>query len=77
MRTVDDYLRLPWIIVVRYHDEQGGYWSAELAEIPGCMYASRNREELLRELEEAMRLWFEDAMARGEPIPEPAAAQAS
>lgn len=77
MRTVDEYLKLPWTIVVRYHNEQGGYWSAELAEIPGCMYATRDREELLSELEVVMRMWFEDSIARGEPIPEPAAAQAT
>lgn len=51
MESVEHYLRLPWTIVVRYHDEQGGYWSAHIAEIPGCMYATSDREELLRELE--------------------------
>lgn len=74
MRTVEEYLKLPWTIVVRFHDEDGGYWSARLAEIPNCMYATRDREELLRELEVVMHMWFEDCVRRGEPIPEPAAA---
>jgi predicted RNase H-like HicB family nuclease len=59
----------------RYHPEQGGYWSARVAEIPGLLYATEKREELLSELEEAMRLWFEDSLAHGESIPEPAPAK--
>lgn len=69
-----DYLRLPWTIIVRYHAEQGGYWSARVAEEPAIMYATERREELLPELDQVMLLWFEDALARGEIIPEPAAA---
>jgi predicted RNase H-like HicB family nuclease len=73
-RTVEEYLRLPWTIVVRYHDEQGGYWSARVAEIPSLMYATDKRDDLLSELEQVMIMCFEDSLARGEPIPEPAAA---
>lgn len=76
MKALEYYMRLPWTIVVRYHDEQGGYWSAEVAEIPGLMYATEQREELLRELEVVMEMWFEDCLAHGESIPEPAAATA-
>jgi len=76
MKTLDDYLRLPWTIVARYHEEDGGYWSAEVTELPGCMYATRNRDELLKELHEVLTMWIDDAIKRGEPIPEPSATAA-
>jgi predicted RNase H-like HicB family nuclease len=74
VRTLDEYMRLPWTIVVRYHAEQGGYWSAEVAELPGCLYATRDRSELLSELDVAMRLMLESMIKHGDPIPEPSAA---
>lgn len=74
MKTVDEYMRLPWTIVVRYHAEQGGYWSAKVAELPGCLYATADRSELLTELDVALRLMLESMIAHGDPIPEPSAA---
>jgi len=74
VRTLDEYMHLPWTIVVRYHAEQGGYWSAEVAELPGCLYATRDRSELLSELDVAMRLMLESMIEHGDPIPEPSAA---
>lgn len=76
MKTVDEYLRLPWTIVVRFHDEDGGYWSAKVAELPGCLYASRDRGELLSELDVALRMTLESMIEHGDPIPEPAATTA-
>lgn len=76
MKTLQEYLRLPWTIIVRFHDEDGGYWSAEVAELSGCMYATRDRDELLRELQEVLTLWLEDSLQRGEIIPEPSATAA-
>ena len=73
MRTVDEYMRLPWTIVVRFHPEQGGYWSARVAELPGCLYATEDRSELLTELDVALRLTLESMIEEGDPLPEPAA----
>lgn len=74
MRTVDEYLRLPWTIIVQYHAEQGGYWSARVAELPGTIYATENREQLLLELDVVLRMVLESMIENGEPIPEPRAA---
>ena len=71
MKTLEEYMQLPWTIVVRYHAEQGGYWSAEVAELPGCLYCSSDRSELLSELEVAMRLMLETMLEHDDPIPEP------
>lgn len=69
--TVDDYMRLPWTIVVRYHDREGGYWSAEVAELPGCRHATSNRADLLSQLEVVQRIMLDTMLQLGEPIPEP------
>ena len=76
MKTVDEYVKLPWTITVRYHEEQGGYWSARVAELPGCIYATAKREELLSELDDVLRLCLESMIEQGESIPEPASAHA-
>ncbi len=73
MRSVDEYMRLPWTIIVRYHPEQGGYWSARIAELPGLLYATEDRNELLTELDEVLRMTLESMIEEGEPIPEPSA----
>lgn len=71
MRTLEEYVRLPWTIVVRFHDEKGGYWSAEVAELPGCRHATNNRAELLPQLDVVLRMTLEAMLDIGEPIPEP------
>jgi len=73
MKSVDEYMRLPWTIVVRYHDEQGGYWSAKVAELPGCLYCTSDRSALLSELDVALRMVLESMIEDGDPIPEPSA----
>lgn len=73
MRTIDEYLRLPWTVIVRYHDEDGGYWSASVAELPGCLYATADRSTLLTELDVVLRMTLESMIEEGEVIPEPSA----
>ena len=74
MRTLEEYRRLPWTIVVRFHNEQGGYWSARVVELPGCMVALADRGALLTELDTVIELTLETMLRDREPIPEPAAA---
>lgn len=44
----------------------------EVPELPGCYTAGETAEEALRNLDEAMAVWFESALAHGDPIPAPA-----
>ncbi len=76
MKTLEEYKKLPWTIVVRYHDEQGGYWSARIAELPGCMVAIEDRSALLSELDVVLEMCLESMIQHGDSIPEPAAAAA-
>jgi predicted RNase H-like HicB family nuclease len=71
MKTLDEYKRLPWTIVVRHHDEDGGYWSARVAELPGCLFATADRSELLTELDVVLELTLECMLKEGDPVPEP------
>lgn len=77
MKAISEYVQLPWTIVVRYHAEQGGYWSAEVAELPGCLYATKDRSQLLPELDVVLRMTLESMLENREPIPEPSPAPAA
>jgi antitoxin HicB len=39
-------------------------------ELPGCVTAGESPEEALSNLQEAMGLWFESALAHGDDIPD-------
>jgi predicted RNase H-like HicB family nuclease len=54
------------------------FWSQEdqvfiavADELPGCSAFGDTREEALREVKIAMRLWLDVAREHGDPIPEP------
>ena len=74
MKTVEQYLELPYTIVLR-RDEDGDI-VARVDELPGCSAHGADREEALRNLEEAQRLWISDAIDAGDPVPEPVAEDA-
>jgi antitoxin HicB len=44
---------------------------AEVPELPGCFTAGETEVEALDMLRDAMAGWFESALARNLPIPEP------
>ncbi len=73
-RTIDEYLKLPYSIKVTYDaDAENPGWVAQVAELPGCLTQADTFEELGAMVQDAMRRWFEAALALGNPIPEPAA----
>jgi predicted RNase H-like HicB family nuclease len=55
--------------VLLYQDEDG-VWIAEVPSLLGCGSDGETREEALANVREAIDLWIEDALARGETIPE-------
>ena len=59
-------------VVVVEQDETGGYstWSPDL---PGCVAASRDYEECVQLMREAIDFHLEGMREDGEPIPEPTA----
>jgi predicted RNase H-like HicB family nuclease len=55
--------------VILYQDEDG-VWCAEVPSLPGCHSDGETYEEALINIQEAIDLWIEAAIAHGEDIPE-------
>lgn len=58
-----------YIFRVELEQEEDGRWSAEVPSLPGCATWGHTREEALRSIEEATRLYIESLVAHGDPIP--------
>ena len=46
------------------------YYNVVVPALPGCLSYGADRDEALRNIQEAIRLYVEDLRARGEPAPE-------
>lgn len=77
MRAVEEYLELPYaIVVVQDVDEDGNTgWVAEVEELPGCISQGRTAQEAVEHVREAMRDWITVALEDGVAIPEPRAVE--
>jgi predicted RNase H-like HicB family nuclease len=73
MRTLEEYMDLPYAIVVVHDvDEDGNSgWVAEVEELPGAISQGRTPEEAVERVREAMRDWIVVALEDGVAIPEP------
>jgi antitoxin HicB len=69
MRTVQDYLSLPYTIVLR--PDEDGDMVARIAELPGCVTHAASEAEAVANLREVQRAWIEQALRTNVPIPEP------
>jgi len=67
MKTLSDYLAMPYTIEVIPDDEA---WFVQIKELPGCMTEVDEWEEILPAIQDAKRLWIELALERGRAIPE-------
>ncbi len=68
-KNITHYLSLPYTILLR-HDEDGDV-VARIEELPGCISHGTDEVEALRNLREMQRLWIEDCIETGQPVPEP------
>lgn len=50
-------------------EQEDGRWSAEVPSLAGCATWGYTKEEALRSIEEATRLYIESLVAHGECIP--------
>ena len=50
--------------------EFAGYYNVVVPALPGCLSYGADRDEALRNIQEAIRLYVEDLRARGEPAHE-------
>ena len=48
-----------------------GVWAAGIHILPGCEAEGKTPDEVMAKLEEAKKLWIEDCLKSGRPVPEP------
>jgi antitoxin HicB len=48
-----------------------GTWAAAINALPGCSAEGKTPDEALAKLEEAKKLWLENCLKSGQPVPEP------
>ena len=70
MKTLDEYLSLPYRMEIIPDMEEGGY-TAKYPELPGCLTCAETIEELVVSAEDAKKVWLTAAMEDGMEIPEP------
>lgn len=59
-----------YVFPVELTPETDGRWSAICPLLPGCATWARSREEVLRNIQEAVEAYVEDVLAVGETLPE-------
>jgi predicted RNase H-like HicB family nuclease len=68
-----DYLKEPYARILI--PEEGGGFSAEILEFPGCFSQGETTDETYRNLEEAAKSWIETCLAQGLEVPPASANQ--
>ena len=71
MRTIDEYMRLPYRMEVIPDTAEGGF-VVRFPELPGCLTCADTLEEAVRNAADCKKEWLTAAMEDGIDIPEPA-----
>jgi antitoxin HicB len=69
-KDLEYYLNLPYPIRI-YPEPDGSGYTAEVADLPGCITFANTLEELWKMINDAKSGWLELALEDGDPIPEP------
>lgn len=70
MKTVKEYMDLPYKMEIVHDPYEGGY-VVSFPELPGCLTCGDTLDEALKNAKEAQELWFEVKLECKEEIPEP------
>lgn len=70
MRTLNEYLQLPYHLEIVPDVDEGGY-AASYPELPGCVTCADTMERAVAQAEDAKKEWLIAAMESGITIPEP------
>lgn len=68
-QSLDFYLQLNYPITM--YPEEGGGFTVEIVDLPGCLSQGETVEEAFEMIEEARELWIETAYEEDIPIPMP------
>lgn len=72
MKSVKDYLKLPYNYIIQpINDESGFYFYARVLELDGCQSTGETFEEAYDNLREAMYGWIETKLEGGFEVPLP------
>ena len=69
-KTIDYYLSLPYRLEIVPDAEEGGF-GARFPELPGCVTCAETIEDVVKNAEDAKRIWLETAIEDGTDIFEP------
>ena len=70
MRTLNDYLKLPYKLELVEDPDEGGY-VASYPDLPGCISCGETAESAVVNAQDAKRAWLEAALEDGVTIAEP------
>ena len=70
MRTIDEYMCLPYRMEVIPDTVEGGY-VVRFPELPGCLTCADTLEEAVRNAADCKKEWLTAALEEGIDIPEP------
>ena len=70
MKTIDDYMNLPYRLEIVPDTEEGGY-VALFPELPGCITCADTMEDVIKEAMDAKWAWLDAMIEMGADIPEP------
>lgn len=73
MRTMDEYLELPYRISLVFDRAEDGAsgWVAEVEDLPGCLTQGATPEDAVNGVRDAMKGWISVALEDGRDVPEP------
>ena len=75
MKTIEEYMALPYRMEIVPDLDEGGF-VASYPDLPGCITCGEIFEAVVKNAEEAKRVWLTAALEDGITIREPDAAEA-
>lgn len=70
MKTINEYLSLPYRLEILPDREEGGY-TAWYPDLPGCVACAETMERVKANAQDAKRAWLEAAIQESLEIAEP------
>lgn len=70
MKTLNEYLKMPYRMEVVEDPEEGGF-VVSYPDLPGCVTCGETMESAIANAKDAKRAWLEAALEDGIKIPEP------
>ena len=70
MKTIEDYMALPYRMELVPDTAEGGY-AVSFPDLPGCVSCGDTLESAVKNGEDAKKAWFAAALEDGIEIPEP------